>query len=327
MKLSYARFAPGLCLLLAAAVAATAPSLAHAQARPVRILVPLPAGSTSDVVARLLADSIRDGLGRPVVIENRPGATGRIAVDAFRAAAPDGGTLLFAPIAVPVINPLVFKELRYDPARDFAPVAQVSIYEFALAVAASHPARNVAEFVAWAKADPARAMFGTPGAGSLPHFVGVMLGRAAGTDLVHVAYKGVATVEAELVGGQIAAGISATSDFIPLHRTGRLRILATSGERRSTLLQEVPTFREQGFASVVASGWHGVYAPTGTPPAVIEQLSGAIVAALRAPETRAKLVAFGLEPTGTTPRALAEIMAADAARWAPVIKASGFTAE
>jgi len=316
-------------LLLLGALSTVAPfSGAHAQKlieRPVRILVPVPAGGTSDVVARLIADRLRNGGGQPVVVENKPGATGRIAVEAFESAAADGTTLLLAPIAIPVIGPLVFKDLRYDPAKDFAPVAQVAKYEFALAVAADHPARTIPEFVAWAKANPAQANFGTPGAGSLPHFLGAMVRRAAGIELVHVAYKGVAPLEAELMSGQIAAGISALSDLIALHRAGKLRILATSGAKQSPLLPAVPTFKQQGFPAVEAVGWHGVYAPPGTPKTVIDQLSAAIVAAVQAPEVREQFIKLGLEPTGTTPETLAAIMAADTARWALIIKASGFT--
>jgi tripartite-type tricarboxylate transporter receptor subunit TctC len=271
----------------------------------------------------LIVDPLRNGVGQPVVVENRPGATGRIAVAAFKSAAPDGNTLLLAPVAVPVIVPLVFKDLNYDPARDFVPVAQVSKFEYALAVAASHPARTLPEFVAWAKAHPAQANFG---AGSLPHFLGMMLGRAADIELVHVAYKGVAPLEAELMSGEIAAGVSALSDFVALHRTEKLRILATSGKKRSPLLPAVPTFREQGYPSVDAVGWHAVFAPAGTPQPVIDQLSATIVAALQA-RVQGEVIALGLEPTGTTPQALAEIMSADTVRWREIIKASGFTAE
>ncbi len=303
---------------------------AHAQGearQPLRILVPLPAGSTSDVVARLIADGLREQRGWPVVVENKPGASGLIAVDALKQAPRDGSTLLLAPIAVPVIAPLVFKDLRYDPARDFVPVAQVAKYEFALAVAADHPARTLPEFVAWARANPGRASYGTAGAGSLPHFLGAQLGHAAGVELVHIGYKGIAPAEADLMSGQIAAGISALSDFALLHRAGKLRILASSGTRRPPALPEVPTFREQGYPAIDAEGWHGVFAPAGTPQPVIDQWSTAIVAALRTQAIREKLVGFGLEPTGTTPRALAAIIAADTARWAPIIKASGFVAE
>ena len=302
----------------------------HAQNRaqqPLRMLVPVPAGGTSDLVARLIADRLREDLGRPVVVENKPGATGRVAIAAFKSAAPDGTTLLFAPIALPVIGPLVFKTPGYEPAKDWAPVGQVARYEFAFAVAADHPARTVPEFVAWAKVNLARASVGNPGAGSLPHFLGAMIGRVAAIELVHVAYKGVAPLEAELMSGQIAAGISASSDLIPLHRAAKLRILATSGAERSPLLPAVPTFREQGYPSIEAVGWHGVYAPTGTPQVLIDRLSSAIVAALQTPELREKFTALGLEPTGTSPQALAAIMAADTARWAAIIKASGFTLE
>ncbi len=323
------RFARVLCLALAAAVAAAAPPGAPAQtgARPLRILVPVPAGGQADVVARLIVGPLRDSLGQPVVVDNRPGATGRIAVDALRSAASDGTTLFFTPIAVPVLVPLVFKDVNYDPQKDFAPVSQVSRYGFAFAVAANHPARTLPEFVAWAKAGPARASIGNPGAGSLPHFLGVLIGEAAGITPVHVAYKGVGQLDTELMSGQVAAGISAVSDLMALHRAGKLRILATAGAERSPVLPAVPTFREQGYPSVRADGWHGVYAPAGTPQRVIDQLSAAIVAAVRTPELREKLAALGLEPSGTTPEALAAIMAADIARWRAVIKASGFSAD
>ncbi len=311
-------------------LAALAPAAAHAQSpakQSVRILVPVPTGGQADVVARLIADALRERLGQTVVVDNRPGATGRIAADALKNAPPDGTTLLFTPVAVPVIVPLVFRDVSFDPAKDFAPVAQVSRYAFAFGVAANHPARTVSEFVAWAKANPVRANVGNPGAGSLPHFLGVMLRQAAGVELGQVAYRGVGSLESELMGGQIAAGISAVSDLVPLHRAGKLRILATSGAVRSPLLPEVPTFRQQGYPSVEAVGWHGVYAPAGTPRPVIDRLSSAIVAALQIPALRDRFMALGLEPTGTTPDALAAIMAADTARWRPIIKASGFTAE
>jgi tripartite-type tricarboxylate transporter receptor subunit TctC len=323
-------FARILCLVAASALVALAPAGADAQSRakhPVRLIVPIPTGGQADVVARLIADALHERLGQTFVVENRPGASGRIAVDALKSAAPDGATLLFTPVLVPVFGPLVLRNVNYDPAKDFAPVTQVSKYEFAFAVAANHSARTVPEFVAWAKANPVRANVGNPGAGSVPHFLGVMLRHAAGVELAQIPYKGVGSLEAELMGNQIAAGISAVWDLVPLHRAGKLRILATSGAARSTLLPEVPTFGQQGFPGVEAVGWHGVYAPAGTPQPVIDRLSAAIVAALRTPELREKLVALGLEPTGTTPQMLATIMAADTARWSPIIKASGFTAE
>jgi tripartite-type tricarboxylate transporter receptor subunit TctC len=321
----------GLCLALAALAFAfaLAPTQAHAQAPTrlsLRIVVPLAAGSTTDSVARLVGEAL-DGNGSSVVVDNRPGAGGRVAMEAFRRADPSGRTLLVAPIAVPVIAPLVVKDLAYDPARDLVPVAQLTTYSLAFAVAANNPARTVPEFVAWVKARPAGASFGTQGAGSLPHFLGATLARAAGIELTHVAYKGIAQLDADLLGGEVAAGISAINDFVPFHRAGRMRILATSGVRRSPLLEDIPNFREQGYPAVEAEGWHAVFAPAGTPQTVIDQLSAAIGAAVRMPSVRAKLVALGLEPTGTTPQALAAIMAADTARWRAIIKASGFSVE
>jgi tripartite-type tricarboxylate transporter receptor subunit TctC len=233
---------------------------------------------------------------------------------------------VLVPIIVPVIGPLVFKDLNYNPTRDMAPVSQVATYQLALAVAANHPAHTLREFVAWAKANSQQATFGTPAAGSLAHFLGVALGRESGTELVHVPYQGAGQLEIDLIGGEVASGIAALSDLSPRHREGRIRILATSGAERSMLLPAVPTFREQGFETVEATGWHAVYAPAATPTHMIDRLSGAIVAALEAPDLRAKLVALGLEPTGTTPEQLASIMAADTAHWAPIIKAAGFNA-
>jgi tripartite-type tricarboxylate transporter receptor subunit TctC len=248
-------------------------------------------------------------------------------VGSLKASAADGSTLLFAPLAVPVIIPIVFKDAGYDSAKDLAPVAQVSTFEYALAVAANHPARDLAGFVAWARGNPKQANFGTAGAGSVPHFLGMMLAKSAGIELTHVAYRGSTAVDADLMGGQIVAGISALSDFLALHRTGKLRILATAGAKRSPLVPEVPTFREQGYPSLEAIGWQGVFAPARTPRTVIERLSDEIVAALQLTEVRETLLGLGIQPTGTTPEQLAATMAADSARWRKVIQTTGFSAE
>jgi tripartite-type tricarboxylate transporter receptor subunit TctC len=294
---------------------------------PIRIIVGFAAGGSSDIAARMLADKLKDSLGVTVVVENKVGAGGRIAAEALKNAPPDGTTLLLTPVVVPVLAPLVYKQLPYDPARDFAPVAQVATYQFALAVAPNHPAQTVPEFVAWLKANPAQANFGSPAPGSLPHFFGLMIGQATGVAMTHVAYKGGAPLATDLMGGQIPAGIDALSDMIELHRGGKIRIIATSGAQRSPLLPSVATFKEQGFAAIEGSGWIGVYAPAKTPRPVIDQISAAIAAALKAPDVRERFLVLGYEPTGTTPEQLAAIMSADTARWGPVIKASGFSAE
>jgi tripartite-type tricarboxylate transporter receptor subunit TctC len=316
--------------LAALALAVIAPVGAQAQTAlkgPLRIIVGFAAGGSSDIAARMLADRLKDSLGVPVIVENKPGAGGRIAAEALKNAAPDGTTFLLTPVVVPVLAPLVYKQLSYDPAKDFAPVAQVATYQFAFAVGPNHPAKTVPEFVAWLKANTTQANFGSPAPGSLPHFFGLMFGKATGVELVHIPYKGGAPLAADLMGGQIPAGVDALSDMIELHRGGKIRIIATSGAQRSPLLPTVATFREQGFPAIEGTGWIGVYAPAKTPSTVIDQVSAAISAALRNPELRERFLNLGYEPTGTTPEQLAAIMVADTARWGPIIKASGFTAD
>ena len=294
---------------------------------PVRIIVGFAAGGSSDIAARMLADKLKDSLGVPVIVENKVGAGGRIAAETLKNATPDGTTFLLTPVVVPVLAPLVFKTLNYDPAKDFAPVAQVATYQFALAVGPNHPAKTVPEFVAWLKANPTQANFGSPAPGSLPHFFGLMIGKATGIEMTHIAYKGGAPLANDLMGGQIAAGVDALSDMIELHRSGKIRIIATSGAQRSLQLPTVATFKEQGFAAIEGAGWIGVYAPAKTPAEVIDRVSGAVASALKDPELRERFVKLGYEPTGTTPAQLVAIMAADTATWGLIIKASGFTGD
>ncbi|MGJ7509699.1 tripartite tricarboxylate transporter substrate-binding protein [Variovorax sp. GT1P44] len=309
------------------AFAAASGSGAGAQdASPAKILLAFEGGS-SRAVAFLLAERARVQLGRPVIVEERPGATGRIAAMALKNAAPDGTTLAYLPIAVPVLAPLTFKDVHYDPTQDFAPVSQIATYTLALAVPFNHPARTMPEYIAWLKTHPDKAFYGTGAAGALPHFLGVMVSRATGVEMTHVAYKGFAPMSIDLVEGTISSGISGVSDFIDLHRAGRLRIIATSGDRRVPQLPDVPTFAEQGYPTVVATGWAGVFAPARTPKAVIDEWSRALVATVRSPEGQKLLLDFGVEPTGTTPEAFAAILAEDIARWAPIVKASGFRAD
>jgi tripartite-type tricarboxylate transporter receptor subunit TctC len=313
--------------LAALAVLAATPALSQTTASaPVRILLGF-ADEAGYAFAELISDSIGKAMGRPVVIERRPGATGRIAAEALKNAPPDGTTLYLAPIVVPVLAPLVFRNLSYDPVKDFAPVAQVLMFRYALAVGPNHPAKTGQEFIAWAKAHANEASYGTAGAGSAPHFLGVMINQTTGTQLLHVPYKGGAPMLADLMGDQIACGIESLTNLIDLHRAGRVRILAVSGAERSPLAPSIPTFREQGLTATDAVGWVAVFAPARTPKATIDRLSAAIGEALRTPGIRDKYLSLGVEPTGTTPEELASIMAADTARWAPVIKASGFSAD
>ena len=313
---------------VAAALALLLPLAASAQVdKPVKLVVGFAPGGSADIAARLLAERLKDDLKQTVTVENKPGAGGRIAAELLKNAAPDGATIILAPIVVPVLAPLVFSKLPYDPLVDFAPVAHVANFQFAMSVNASHPARNVAELLAWFKANPAAANFGTPAPGSLPHFFGVMIARGAALDLVHVPYNGGGPLMTAVMGNQVSTGIDTLVDQIELHRSGKVRLLASSGAQRSPLLADVPTFAEAGLKGVEGTSWFAVYAPAKTPEATVRQLNTAINAALAAPDLRERFAKLGLEPTGGSPADLAAVMKRDTERWAPVVKASGFKAD
>ena len=314
-----------LALALAFTVASAA-AIAQTD-KPIRLLVGFAPGGSADIAARLLADRMKDDLKQSVVVENRPGAGGRIVAEAIKNAPADGSVLMLTPIVVTVLAPMVFSKLPYDPVADFAPVAHVANFQFAMSVAATHPARNVQELVAWWKANPASANFGSPAPGSLPHFFGIMIQKSAGLDLVHVPYNGGGPLMNALMGNQVSSGIDTLVDQIELHRTGRVRLIATSGAQRSPLLPEVPTFAEGGLKGVEGTSWFAVYAPARTPEPTVRQINAAINKALAAPELRERFIKLGLEPTGGTPADLAARMAQDTARWGPIVQASGFKAD
>jgi tripartite-type tricarboxylate transporter receptor subunit TctC len=299
---------------------------AGAQERPVRILVGFPAGGESDVIARLLVDRMKTSLDAPVIVENKPGAGGILAAELLKNALPDGRTLMISPIAVTVFAPLTHAKLRYEPTKDFAPVSLAANFQMALAVGPGSPAKTLHEYIAWARANPANATYGVPIAGGPTHFFGVMLARATGVDLTVVPYKGSAPFVSDLVGGQVPAGITALSQLLKHHEAGKLRILAASGPQRSSIAPDVPTFVELGFAAIEGTGWQAFHTRAGTPRETIDRLSAAIASAIKSREISARLLALGLEPVGSTPDELASRAAEDTARWAPIVRASGFRA-
>jgi tripartite-type tricarboxylate transporter receptor subunit TctC len=299
---------------------------AHAQEQPVRIIFPFAAGGSGDGLARLIADKMRAALNRNIIVENRTGAAGRPGVMAVRNAAPDGNTLLITPIAPMAVYQHVYKNLEYDPIRDFATVSQLATFDFALAVGPQVPATSLKELVAWMKADPSRASFGSPGAGTLTHFLGILLGKAIGIELRHVPYKGSAATLTDLVAGHVPMVFTTLSDFVESHKAKRIRILATAGAERSPFVSDVPTFREAGF-DIEGTSWYGAFAPGRTPREMVDRLSKVMAAAVRMADVRERFLGWGLQPTGTSAAEFAAIQKADSERWAPAVKASGFTAD
>jgi len=295
-------------------------------AEPARIIFPFAGGGSGDALARLIAEHLRVALNQPVIVENRPGAQGRIGVQAVKAAAPDGKTLLLTPVAPMSVYVHVYKSLAYDPVADFEPVSQVATFDFAVAVGPQVPAKSLKELIGWLKANPTQGSYGTPAAGSLPHFFAVSFARAASLDLRNVGYRGSAAALTDLLGGQIPMVVTTTSDLLEQHKAGRIKVLATSDKQRSPFLPELPTFREAGY-DIEGTGWYGIYVPAKTPADVVARLNTAVVAAVRNPELKARLLAFGLQPTGTSAAELAKIQKADSALWEPAVRASGFTPE
>ena len=278
-----------LLAVLGLAIAASA----SAQTEPVRILVGFAAGGTADVIARLIVDRLKTSLGAPVVVENRPGATGLIAAEALKNAAPDGKTLMISPISVMVFAPLTYTKLRYDPIKDFAPVSLAATFQWVLAVGPGSPAKTLHEYIAWVRANPAKATYGMPGVGGPPHFLGMMLARATSVDLAFVPYKGGAPLVTDLIGGQVPAGIALVSDLLKHHESGKVLMLASSGSQRSTAAPDVPTFKELGFAAMESMGWHAFHTAARTPRPIVDRLSTAIASAIKAPEVNERLLALG----------------------------------
>jgi len=306
-------------LLLALALALPAAG----QDRGIKILVGFPAGASLDTMTRLIAERMRVTLNQPVVVENRPGAAGQIAMNALKAAPPDGATLVMTPLVTVVTAPHIFDNLQYDAFADFAPVSHTANFLFAFGVNAQVPANTLAEYVALVKREAKYGNYSSAAPGSLPHFFSLLFAERAGLAMNHIGYKGSAQAMIDLLGGQIAAFMGVVSDLAPQHKAGKLRVLATSGAQRARDLPEVPTFKELGYA-IEGAGWYAAYAPWKTPKDTVERLSAAINEAIRSPELRQKIEAMGLEPTGTTPAELARIHRSDYEKWGPVIKASGF---
>ncbi|HEY9273935.1 tripartite tricarboxylate transporter substrate-binding protein [Achromobacter sp.] len=315
---------------IAAAVtlAAGAP-LAGAQQAPLdgtlTVVVGYPPGGSSDRIARLVADRLKDRVGVAVVVENKTGAGGRIAAQALHAAPAGQNVLMLANPAVMVVAPLVYAQPGYDAQRDFKPVSLVSRYKFALAVAANSPIQDLAGLRQWLKANPKQFAVGVPATGSLPHFFALMLGRELGQEPEVVGYRGSAPLISELIGGILPQGIDTLDTLLPQHRAGKIHILAVSGEARDAELKDVPTFKEGGV-NLAADGWNAFFAPAAMPQAKADRLGADIAAVLREPAMQEAVRAAYLDPVSLDAPGTADALAAYRRQWEPVVRESGFTA-
>jgi len=312
--------------LLALAVGLGLGAHALAQTGPVRLVVGFPPGGSADTTARLLADKMKDTLGVPVLVENKPGAGGRIAAQMVKDAQPDGNTVMVVPFAVMVVQPMVFKSIKYDTTKDFTPIGNAATFPLALAAGPGTPATNMKELIAWLQANPGKANFGSPAAGSMPHFMGEMLAGAAGMKLTHVAYQGGAPLVTNLLGGQIPIGFDTPAEFAEHHKAGKLRILALSGAQRNPTFPDVPTFKEQGI-DIDALAWFGVFGPPNMPKATVDKLNASLQAALRAPDLVQRMGSLGLTASPGSADEMTQRLAGDKAAWGPAIRNSGFQAD
>lgn len=313
------RWMAGACLALAALGGAMG---AFAQDKPpLKIVVGFPPGGSADTLARLLAEALRNDF-QQVIVENRPGAGGRIALQQVRRAAPDGHTVIVLPSGPMVLFPHVYKKLDYDAVTDFTPVSLLARFQFGVVAGPASTAKTVKDMITQAKAQPGKAAYGTPGLGTLPHFMGVLFEQKAGASLNHVPFQGGGPANTALLGGHIDYKFDVVSETAELHRAGKVRIIAVTGSQRDPQVPEVPTLKEAGI-DMDATAWFAMYGPAGLNAEVLQRLNGAVTAALKRPEMRERLRSLGYETVGSTPAELAAEQASDLKRWEAPIKATG----
>ncbi|MEH3086910.1 MAG: tripartite tricarboxylate transporter substrate binding protein [Xylophilus ampelinus] len=308
--------------LACAAAAALAAQAAYPD-RPLRLVVPFPAGGATDLMARALAQELGAALGQPVVVDNRGGAGGAIGAEAVARAPKDGYTLLLGTMGTQAINPALYPKLRYEPLRDFAPVSLTYLTPRVLAVSSSLPVRSVQDLVALARRQPGRLTYGSAGNGSSSHLAGALFARTAGVELVHVPYKGSAPLLNDVLAGRVDMAFDSYAIYEEHAKGGRVRVLASTGAKRMASLPAVPTVAESGLPGYEVSNWLGLLAPAGTPPDALRVLHAATVRAMAAPSQRAQLEPLGIEPTSSSPEAFAALIRDEQKRWAEVVRQGG----
>jgi tripartite-type tricarboxylate transporter receptor subunit TctC len=310
--------------LAAPAALAQSPSMATA-----RVIVGFPPGGASDVIARTVSEQTKGQYASTLIVENKPGAAARIAAELVKASAPDGTTMLVTPASVLTLYPHVYKGLRYDAFKDFAPVTAVSKTDLAMFAGPAVPAsvQTVAELIRWLKANPKLASFGTPALGASPHLAGLMFARLAGVEMTVIPYQGGAPAAAALIGGEVPLTFGSISDGIEHAKAGKVRVLSTTGAQRSSHLPSVPTFAESGFPDLVIQDWHTFVLPGGTPPAVVERLNTAVRAAIATPVVQGVLNRFALESAGNSVEDFTRVLRSEHERWARIVATLKFTME
>jgi tripartite-type tricarboxylate transporter receptor subunit TctC len=310
-----------------------APGAADAQqasgaypSRPIRLLVPFAPGGPTDFIARVMAGRMAERLGQPVVIDNRAGASGNIAIQTVARALPDGHTLLFSSSNL-VSNPALAAKAPFDPVRDFAPISYVAVAPNILFVHPSVPARSVAEWVAWAKTQGSRLSYASPGTGTTPHLACEALRSAAGLQMAQVPYQGAGPAVAAVLGNQVPVGCTAIPPTVPHAKSGALRAIAVTSAKRSAVLPDVPTLAESGFPGVIADNLQGLLAPAGTPQAVIRRLHEEVRAILAEPDIRDRLLAAGFDLHASTPETFARIIREETERYGKIIREAGIRSE
>lgn len=307
------------------AAAQPAPAASY-PAKPIRMVVPYPAGGGADIIARAIGTPLSQAWGVPVVVENRPGASGITGNDIVAKAAPDGYTMLIG-ITAMIQTPALYKKLPYDVMKDFAPVSQIAMSSDLFMVNRDLPAKTLQEFVSLAKAQPGKHNYGNYGNGTSSHMHGELLKMAAGADLVAVPYKGAAPLVNDMLGGQLSSAFIDATSANPHLKSEKFRILAITGLQRHPALPDVPTFAESGYAGFESNGWFGAFLPAGTPKPIVNRLSAEIRKIIASPEVSARLTGMGLRPVGGTPEELAAVMERDLPRWTRIVKDARITLE
>jgi len=302
-------------------------ALAQYPAKPIRLVVPFPAGESVDATARLIGQSWSAALGTQIVVDNRGGAGGTIGSEAVAKSVPDGYTLLWGNSGPLAIGPGLYKKLGYDVAKDFAPVSLVATLPFVLFASPVLPVNSAVELLSYAREHPGELNFGSTGVGSGLHLIGELFKTEAGIDIVHVPYKGVAQALPEIMSGKVQLAFNTIPAFLPHVKAGRLKALLITATARSPLLPDVPTTVEIGLPGVLGMGWHAVVAPAGTPQEIVDKLNLTLVETIQKPAMRSALIAQGAQPVGSSPEDLKFFMQDEAKKWARVIRASGARAE